>query len=199
MPSEMRRPRESRFRLDSRKPQPDTPRTRGRMPGMRISIIVAVAENGVIGRDNELPWRLSADMGRFKALTTGHHLLVGRKTWESIGRPLPGREMIVVSRGEPELPDGVHLSHTVEEGIERAETWGESELFIGGGCSIYGAALPLVDRIYMTWVNARVEGDVYFPEIDLTGWNEVSSEDLPADADNAYPTTFTVYEREPRR
>ena len=172
---------------------------RGRIPGMRISIIVAVAENGVIGRDNELPWRLSADLQRFKALTMGHHLLVGRKTWESIGRPLPGRETIVVSRGEPELPDDVHLSHTVEEGIERAEAWGESELFIGGGCSIYRAALPLVDRIYMTWVNARVEGDVYFPEIDLTGWNEVSSEDLPADADNAYPTTFTAYEREPRR
>ena len=88
---------------------------------MRVSIIVAVADNGVIGRDNDLPWRLSADLQRFKALTMGHHLLLGRKTFESIGRALPGREMIVVSRGTPKLPDGVHLATGIKIGEELHE------------------------------------------------------------------------------
>ena len=104
---------------------------------MKISIIVAIADTGVIGRDNKLPWRLSSDLQRFKKLTMGHHLLLGRKTFESIGGPLPGREMIVVSRGTPNLPDGVHLSPSVVSGIERAQLEGEEELFVAGGASIY--------------------------------------------------------------
>ncbi len=162
---------------------------------MKVSIIVAVAENGVIGRDNDLPWRLSADLKRFKALTMGHHLLMGRKTFESIGRPLPGREMIVLSRADPVLPDGVHLSRTVEEGIKRARSYGEDELFVAGGASIYAATLPLASRMYLTWVRADVEGDVRFPELDLTVWTEVSREEVEAGEANEHPTAFCIYER----
>lgn len=162
---------------------------------MRVSIIVAVAENGVIGRDNTLPWRLSADLRRFKALTMGHHLLLGRKTFESIGRPLPGREMIVVSCGHPDLPEGVHLAGSLPEGVERARIHGEDELFVAGGASIYAEALSLCDRIYLTRVEATVAGDVWFPEVDFDAWTELSREELAADDDNEYATTFVVYER----
>jgi dihydrofolate reductase len=164
---------------------------------VKVSIIVAVAENGVIGRDNQLPWRLSADLRRFKALTMGHHLLLGRNTFESIGRPLPGREMIVVSRGNPALPSGVHLSASIGEAVERARSYGEEELFVAGGASIYAALLPTCDRIYMTHVHADIEGDVLFPEVDFGTWTEVSREQIPADADNEHPTSFVVYERAP--
>lgn len=164
---------------------------------MRVSIIVAVADNGVIGRDNELPWRLSADLQRFKTLTMGHHLLLGRKTFESIGRALPGREMIVVSRGTPKLPAGVHLATSVEEGIERASGYGEDELFVAGGASIYAATLPLCDRVYLTRVAAEIEGDVRFPETDFSAWHELQREELGTDEKNQYPTTYVVYARRP--
>ncbi|MGD8328030.1 MAG: dihydrofolate reductase [Acidobacteriota bacterium] len=162
---------------------------------MEISIIVAVADNGVIGRDNDLPWRLSADLRRFKALTMGHHLLLGRKTFDSIGRPLPGREMIVVSRSHPELPEGVHLSASIEAAIERARAYDEDELFVAGGASIYAAVLPRCDRIYLTRVHAEVDGDVRLPDLDLSQWDEVRREELPADEDNEHATTFSVLER----
>ena len=162
---------------------------------MKISIIVAVADNGAIGRDNDLPWRLSADLQRFKALTMGHHLLLGRKTFESIGRPLPGREMIVVSRGTPELPAGVHRASSVEEAVERARTYGEDELFVAGGASIYAETLALCDRIYLTHVRADIEGDVFFPDVDFTDWNEIERQELGIDEKNEYRTAYVVYER----
>ena len=162
---------------------------------MKISIIVAIADNGVIGRDNELPWRLSADLQRFKALTMGHHLLLGRKTFESIGRSLPGREMIVVSRGTPELPDGVHLASSILDGIERARSHGEEELFVAGGASIYAVTLTDCDRVYLTHVHDDVDGDVLFPAVDWSLWDEVSRQETPADERNEYATTFTVYDR----
>ena len=162
---------------------------------MKISIIVAIADNGVIGRDNELPWRLSADLQRFKALTMGHHLLLGRKTFEAIGRPLPGREMIVVSRGTPELPDGVHLASSILDGIERARSLGEEELFVAGGASIYAVTLTDCDRVYLTRVHDDVDGDVLFPAVDWSLWDEVSRQEIPADERNEYATTFTVYDR----
>ena len=162
---------------------------------MKISIIVAIADNGVIGRDNELPWRLSADLQRFKALTMGHHLLLGRKTFEAIGRPLPGREMIVVSRGTPELPDGVHLASSILDGIERARSHGEEELFVAGGASIYAVTLTDCDRVYLTRVHDDVDGDILFPAVDWSLWDEVSRQEIPADERNEYATTFTVYDR----
>ncbi len=162
---------------------------------MKVSIIVAIADNGVIGRNNDLPWRLSADLQRFKALTMGHHLLLGRKTFDSIGRPLPGREMIVVSRGAPELPDRVHLVSSVDDGIERARSYEEDELFVAGGASIYALTLPHCDRVYLTRVHADVEGEVVFPKTDWSQWNEVSREQVPADERNELPTTYCVYDR----
>jgi len=165
---------------------------------MRLSIIVAVADNGVIGRDDELPWRLSADLRRFRELTTGHHLVVGRRTWESIGRPLPGRRMLVLTRGEPELPDGVEAVGSFEAAVDRARRRGEEELFVGGGAAGYAAALERADRLYLTRVHATVEGDVRFPDADLTGagdWEVVRREEIPADEDNDHPTTFLVYDR----
>ena len=158
-------------------------------------MIVAVAENGVIGRHGQLPWRLSADLKRFRALTMGHHLLIGRKTWESIGALLPGRTMIVVSRGHPELPEGVHLVGSVEEGLELARGAGEHELFVAGGAAIYEALLPHADVLHLTHVRADVEGDTFLTGLALDQWREVSREEIGADDDNAYPTSYAVYER----
>jgi dihydrofolate reductase len=160
---------------------------------MTTSIIVAVAENGVIGRDNALPWRLSADMKRFKVLTMGHHLVVGRKTWESIGRPLPGRKMIVVSRRGLEAPPEVAVARSIDEAIALAAP-GE-EVFIAGGAEIYRESVGRADRLYLTRVHAAPSGDAFFPELDLSQWRTVSSERHEADEKNDSPYDFVVLEK----
>jgi len=162
---------------------------------MRISIIVAAAENDVIGRGNELPWRLSADLRRFKRLTMGHHIVVGRRTWESIGRPLPGRTMLVVSRSAPALPDGVRSATSLDEALAVARGAGESEVFVAGGAEIYRLGLPLADRIHLTRVHREVDGDVSLPPIDFEGWALVNSEAGVVDGKNLLPHTFETYER----
>ena len=166
---------------------------------MRVSIIVALARNGTIGKDGDLPWRLSADLKRFKRLTMGHHLLMGRKTFESIGKPLPGRTTIVVSRGRPpwseNLPEGVYLVSSIEDGIELARAAGEDELFVAGGAEIFTATLERADRIYSTLVEAEVEGDTFFPAFDPSEWRRTSTEAHPADDRNDHPTRFEVLER----
>lgn len=162
---------------------------------MRLSIIVAIADNGVIGRDNDLPWHLSADLRRFKALTMGHHLVLGRKTFESIGAVLPGRTMVVISRGRPDLPTGVHLVHSLAEAVELARGAGDDEAFVAGGAEIYAEALPAADRLYLTRVHTACEGDTLFPAWEPGDWHEVSREDHPADDRNAHPYSFLVYER----
>lgn len=163
---------------------------------MKISIIVAVAENGIIGRDNDLPWHLSADLRRFKRLTMGHHLLLGRKTYEAIGRPLPGRHMVVISRGRPELPAAVARVSSLEEGIELARLAGEQEVFIAGGAQIYRVALPLADRIYLTRVHREFDGDARFPEIENASWTVVDQEHHQADNDHAPAYSFEILERD---
>ncbi len=162
---------------------------------MRLSIIVAVADNGVIGRDGDLPWRLSADLKRFKALTMGHHLLMGRKTFESIGTVLPGRTSVVISRGQPDLPAGVELAHSLEQAVELARAHGDDEPFIAGGAEIYAQALPAADRLYLTRVHADCEGDALFPSWQEAAWQEVFREDHPADDRNAHPYSFLIYDR----
>jgi dihydrofolate reductase len=164
---------------------------------MRVSLIVAAAENGVIGRSGGLPWRLSADLAAFKRRTMGHHLLVGRRTWESIARPLPGRHMLVVSRraGLP-LPEGVRRVASPDEGLEVAAAAGEDELFVAGGGELYRQLLPRAERVYLTRVLARVEGDVRFPALDA-GWERTASEEHPADERNAHPFRFETWERRP--
>ena len=162
---------------------------------MRLSIIVAVADNGVIGRDSGLPWRLSADLQRFKTLTMGHHLLLGRKTFDSIGAVLPGRTMVVISRGRPTLPAGVLLATSFEEAIELARSNADDEAFVAGGAEIYTQALPAADRLYLTRVHSDCEGDTLFPPWQESEWQEVFREDHPADDRNAHPYSFLVYER----
>jgi dihydrofolate reductase len=176
---------------------------------MKLSLIVAIADNGVIGRDQDLPWRLSADLQRFKRLTMGHYLLVGRKTIDSIGRALPGRSMVAISRGRPPLPGGVARAGSLEEGIEIARRGGDDEAFVAGGAEIFRLALPLADRLYLTRVHASVEGDALFQaildELDLpadpakadrtSGWHLLEREEVPAGERDEHPTTFEIWER----
>jgi len=162
---------------------------------MRVSLIVAVSENGVIGRDGGLPWRLSKDLRRFKQLTMGHHLVIGRRTWEEVGTPLPGRTMVVVTRDRRFAAHGVLVAHSLDQALELARD--DDEPFIGGGAEIYRMALErsLVDRLYITRVHADIEGDTVFPEIDLEAWRLTSREDHEADDRNQYPFSFLVYNK----
>lgn len=162
---------------------------------MRISIIAAVAENGVIGRGNELPWHLSADLRRFKRLTMGHHLLLGRKTFEAIGRSLPGRSMVVISRGSPALPPGVRLVASLDAAIDVARLAGDSEAFVAGGGQIYRLALPIADRIYLTRIAGTFAGDTWFPDIDDATWSVVEREDHSVDPDSGLSYSFLILDR----
>ncbi len=162
---------------------------------MRVSIIVAMDEDGGIGFQNRLPWRLSTDLKRFKQLTMGHHLILGRKTFESIGRLLPGRRMVVMTRKADLQIDGVEVVSSLEAALNLAASRAEDEAFIGGGADIYRLALPLTDRIYLTRVHAHTPVDVYFPEFNIHEWSEISSEQIGMDEKNQYPTTFMILEK----
>jgi dihydrofolate reductase len=164
-----------------------------------VSIIVAMDRQGGIGKENRLPWRLSADLKRFKELTMGHYLILGRKTFESIGKPLPGRTMIVVSRDRQYRAAACLTAHSVEDALDLAASAGESEAFIGGGAEIYRAALPMVDRIYLTEVEAEVGADTFFPEFDRSSWRETRTETQPADEKNQFATVFRLLELERNR
>lgn len=162
---------------------------------MKISLIAAVARNGVIGRGLELPWRLSADLKRFKSLTMGHHLLMGRKTYESIGKPLPGRKIVVISRGAPTLGEGAELAGSLENAIVLADARNEDELLVAGGGEIYRLAMRYADRLYLTRVDAEVDGDVYFPELESQLWTVSQESAIPAGPKDEHPTVFSVYDR----
>jgi dihydrofolate reductase len=160
-----------------------------------ISLIVSMDEQRGIGNAGTLPWRLSSDLKRFRELTMGHHIIVGRKTFESIGKPLPGRQMIVVTRNEAYRPAGCLVAHSVEDAIQSARERGETEAFICGGAAIYAGALADSDRLYLTLVQAVVDADVFFPEIDQDSWIEKESENHDADERNQYPFTFKLLEK----
>ena len=161
---------------------------------MTISIIVAMTADRVIGRDNTLPWRLPADLRRFKRLTLGHHLVVGRKTWESIGRPLPGRKMVVITRQRKFRADGVEVVHSIDDALAVARKNGEDEVFIAGGEEIYRQTLARAHRLYLTRVHATIEGDAFFPEYDAAAWTEVEREDRAADEKNPHAFSFITCE-----
>ena len=161
---------------------------------MKVSLIAAVADNGVIGRDGELPWRLPADLAHFKRTTMGHHLVVGRKPFESTGA-LPGRTTIVVSRRAGPLPEGVLRAGSPDEALALAASRGEDEAFVAGGEGVYRAALARADRLYLTRVHATVEGDAYFPDLALEEWRLVERRDHPADERHPYAMSFERYER----
>lgn len=162
---------------------------------MIVSLIVAMDRKRGIGRDNALPWRLSADLKRFRELTMGHHIVLGRKTYESIGKPLPGRTMIIVTRNTAFSAEGSFIVHSLEEALALAEARGEAELFICGGAEIYAQALPRADRLYLTEVDAEVAADTFFPAFDGDAWREEASEIWPADEKNQYSSTFRVLQR----
>jgi dihydrofolate reductase len=144
----------------------------------------------VIGRDNALPWRLPADLRRFKRLTLGHHLLVGRKTWESIGRPLPGRTMVVITRRRDYRAEGATIVHSLDQALAIAREAGDDEAFVAGGEQIYREAVGTADRIYLTLVHATVEGDAFFPDCDRSAWVEVEREEREADERNPHAVSF---------
>ncbi len=160
---------------------------------MRLSLIVAMSENRVIGRNGQLPWRLSADLRRFKRLTMGHHIIMGRRTFESIGRLLPGRTMVVVTRQTDYQAGEAMVAHGVEEALRLAA--GDEQAFIIGGGEVYRQTLPAVDRIYMTLVHTQVQGDAFFPELQLDDWQPVEQSQHPADEGNEYEYSFLVYDR----
>jgi len=158
-----------------------------------ISIIVAASTNNVIGFQGDLPWRLSADLKRFKALTMGKPIVMGRKTYESIGRPLPGRQNIVISRNSGFVADGCDVVSSIEAAVDAAGD--AEEIMIIGGSHIYEAFLPRADRIYLTRVQAEVEGDAYLPEFGNDDWQETAVEENSADETNDYDVIFSIFER----
>ena len=159
---------------------------------MLISIIVAMSENRVIGRAGTLPWQLPGDLQRFQQLTMGHHLLMGRKTYQSIGRPLPGRKTLILSR-ETDFPAaGCELFSDLALAVAAAEAAGENELFICGGAEIYRQALPLTERIYLTELMLAVEGDSFFPELPPGQFRLLQSE---AQLDDGQPCRYSILER----
>ncbi|HBS42349.1 MAG TPA: type 3 dihydrofolate reductase [Oceanospirillales bacterium] len=166
---------------------------------MKLALIVAVAQNRVIGRDNKLPWYLPNDLKYFKQTTLGKPVIMGRKTYESIGKPLPGRTNIVITRQAGYQPEGVKVVGTVEDAIKVAESVclidGQDEAMVMGGAEIYGLTLPHCERLYLTEVHADVEGDAWFPEYEKSEWKEVTREDFKAEGPNPFDYSFVVYER----
>jgi len=142
----------------------------------RVSLVVAMAENNVIGKDGDLPWHIPADLKHFKSVTMGKPIVMGRRTYESIGRPLPGRLNIVVTRDPSRRWDGVEAVQSLTEALDRAAGEGAEEIMIIGGGDLYRAALPLAQRIYLTRVHEAVDGDTVFPDLDPAAWRTVSSD-----------------------
>ncbi|MHA6684095.1 dihydrofolate reductase [Mesorhizobium sp. A556] len=168
---------------------------------MDIAIYVAIAENGVIGRDGGLPWRLSSDLKRFKADTMGKPIVMGRKTWESFPKkPLPGRQNIVITRDSSYSAEGAAIVHSLAEALTLAkrredEMAGAEEICVIGGSEIFALTLPLADRLHVTHVLASIDGDVYFPPIDPVNWRLVSEREIPAGEKDSFATRYAVYER----
>jgi dihydrofolate reductase len=161
---------------------------------MRISLIVAVSENHVIGRDDDLPWRLSSDLRRFKKTTMGHHMIMGRKTYDSIGRPLPGRTSVVLTRQENyQAAGGVRIARSWEQAIQECQ--GDDEVFVIGGEQVYRIALPHANRLYLTEVHCEIPGDAHFPDWDADAWSELDREFTAADERNEISSTYRVLQR----
>lgn len=162
---------------------------------MRVSAIVAVARNGVIGDGYDIPWRLSDDLKLFKKITTGHHIIMGRKTYDSIGRPLPKRVNIVVTRDVFFTANGVLTAHSLEQALEIAWEARETEAFVIGGGEIYQQSMSYWDRIYLTEVDCTPDASIFFPAIATEEWTVLESSSFPANEKNQYPFTFSILER----
>ncbi|MEM7082598.1 MAG: dihydrofolate reductase [Pseudomonadota bacterium] len=156
-----------------------------------LAVIVAVSKNGVIGRNNALPWQLRADLKWFKQVTTGNTIVMGRKTYESIGRPLPNRDNIVLSRRGGEI-EGCRVCQTLDSAVAQAS---RGDVFVIGGAQIYRYALPMATRLFLTVVDAQVEGDTWLPFIDLEDWERVAVQSVEADAENEFACELREYRR----
>ncbi|MFD2933173.1 dihydrofolate reductase [Spirosoma flavum] len=164
---------------------------------MKISLISAVAENGIIGRDNDMPWHLPDDFAFFKRKTSHHSIIMGRKSLESLGKPLPNRTNIVITRNPNFTAEGVTVVHTLDEAIKEAKEAGGAtdEIFVIGGAEIYMIALPIATTLYLTEIHQAYEGDAYFPTFDKSEWQEVSRRPHPTDERHAVAFDFVEYER----
>jgi dihydrofolate reductase len=160
---------------------------------MDICLIAALDRNGLIGRDNALPWRLPADLQHFKRLTLGKPIVMGRLTWESLGRPLPGRHNIVLTRDPAYHAEGASVVYSVDAALAAAGA--VDEVMVIGGAALYRTLLPRAARLYLTRIDAAFDGDAWFPEIDPAAWREVAREAHAADARNPYPYAFVTLER----
>src|SRR5688500_6211563 len=160
---------------------------------MGLSLIVAMARNRVIGANGKIPWHLPGELKLFKSLTMDHHIIMARTTWESIGRLLPGRTTVIVTRQRDYRVPGAIVAHSLQEAI--AACGGDDEVFVIGGAEIFREALPLANRIYLTTVEADVPGDTFMPQFDRAGWREQSSRSFPADERNRYAYTLAVHAR----
>jgi dihydrofolate reductase len=158
-----------------------------------VSLVVAMARDGVIGRDNAMPWHLPDDLKRFKALTMGKPMLMGRKTFESIGKPLPGRTSIVLTRDRQWRAEGVIAVHSLDEALQRAGP--VPEICAVGGADLFRMVMPIAQRIHLTQIHATIPGDTVFPPIDTSEWREVERVEHPADERHAYAMTFSTLER----
>ena len=162
------------------------------MAAPRIAIVAAVARNRVIGRGNALPWRLPDDLRHFKRLTLGRPIVMGRRTWESLPGVLPQRRHVVVTRDPAYSAPGADVVHSLEDAVAAV---GGEEVLVVGGAELYALALPLAQRLYLTLVEADIEGDALFPMLDPAQWREVAREPHPADDRHAYPFSFVTLER----
>jgi len=159
---------------------------------MIVAIIVAIGENNAIGKNNQLLWHMPNDLKHFKDVTSGRTIIMGRKTFDSVGKPLPKRRNIVVTRQDITIP-GCEIVKSIEDGLALCK--GEDEVFIGGGAEIYKLAMHLTDRIYLTIIHKSFDADTFFPEIDRKEWKEVSREDYQPDEKNPLPYSFITLER----
>lgn len=162
---------------------------------MIISLIAAMDERGGIGKNNRIPWHLSKDLKHFKRVTMGHHLIMGRKTCESIGRPLSGRTVIVLTKDKDFEAPGHLSAHSLTEAFHLAEKRGEKEVFVVGGASVFRQALPLADRLYLTLVHTKVKADTYFPDFNLGSWKLESETHYEANSENQYSFTIRYFVR----
>lgn len=165
------------------------------MKSPRLSAIVAMSENRVIGYKNQLPWHLSADLKHFKSITMGHPILMGRKTHESIGKALPGRTNLILTHNSSFQAPGCVVVTSLNRAMEEAMLIGSNEIFIIGGSEIFKQLLPNTTRLYLTIVHANVVGDAFFPELDLAIWRELEKTSHPADAENEYGYSFILLEK----
>lgn len=159
-----------------------------------ISLLWAMDENRLIGKDNDLPWRLPEDLKYFKKVTMGHPIVMGRKTYESIGRPLPGRQNIIITRNPNYKVDGCDVFHSIDEFLSYYKSQ-SGEIFVIGGAEIFKATIPFADRLYVTKIHETFTGNAYFPELDMGKWSLISSEQGIRDEKNPYDYEFLVYER----